>query len=157
MWLIIKNKSNELNLAISELSKIGLKNYYIPKIRIKNKLKNILLNYFFLEINQNVKLLNNIRYTKGVNQVLENSIYHQDIINQFVDLCKNYEDRDGFLQRDFFLKFLKTKGKFTSGPFENIFFKVIDKNQKELKVLLDNYKHPIVIKNDNNNIGINFI
>jgi len=157
MWVIIKNKSKELNLAISELANIDLNKYYIAKTKINKKLKNVLLNYFFLEIEHNTNLLNKIKYTKGVQQVLEDSIYHQKIINQFIDFCKSHEDKDGYLQREFFLKFLKTKGQFTSGPFKNIFFEVLDKNHKELKVLLDNYKHPIVIKNDNKDIGINFI
>jgi len=157
MWVIIKNKSKELNLAISELAKIDLNKYYIVKTKINKKLKNVLLNYFFLEIEQNTNLLNKIKYTKGVHQVLEDSIYHQKIINQFIDFCKSHEDKDGYLQREFFLKFLKTKGQFTSGPFKSIFFEVLDKNHKELKVLLDNYKYPIVIKNDNKDIGINFI
>ena len=157
MWLILKNKSNELNLALSELTKINLRDHYIAKTKINKKLKNVLLNYFFLKIDPKTNLLNKIKYTKGVHQVLEDSIHHQKVINQFIDFCKTHEDQDGFLTREFFLKFLKTKGQFTSGPFKNIFFEVLDKNDKELKVLLDNYKHPIVINNDNKDIGINFI
>ena len=157
MWLILKNKSNELNLALSELAKINLRDHYIAKTKINKKLKNVLLNYFFLKIDPKTNLLKKIKYTKGVHQVLEDSIHHQKVINQFIEFCKTHEDQDGFLKREFFLKFLKNKGQFTSGPFKNIFFEVLDKNYKELKVLLDNYKHPIVINNDNKDIGINFI
>ena len=53
--------------------------------------------------------------------------------------------------------FLKTKGQFTSGPFKNIFFEVLEQNDKEIKVLLDNYKHPIVINKDQSTVGIDFI
>jgi len=157
MWIILNNKTNEFNLALSELAKINLRDYFIAKIKINKRVKNVLLNYFFLKINPKTNLLNKIKYTKGVHQVLEDSIHHQKVINQFIDLCKYHEDQDGFLKREFFLKFLKIKGQFTSGPFKNIFFEVLDKNDKELKVLLDNYKHPIVINNDNKDIGINFI
>ena len=157
MWLILKNKSNEINLALSELAKISLRDHYIAKTKINKKIKNVLLNYFFLKIDPKTNLLNKIKYTKGVHQVLEDSIHHQKVINQFIEFCKTHEDQDGLLKREFFLKFLKTKGQFTSGPFKNIFFEVLDKNDKELKVLLDNYKHPIVINNDNKDIGINFI
>ena len=38
MWVIIKNKSKELNLAISELAKIDLNKYYIAKTK-KRSLK----------------------------------------------------------------------------------------------------------------------
>ena len=82
---------------------------------------------------------------------------NQKVINQFIDFCKTYEDQDGLLKREFFLKFLKTKGQFTSGPFKNIFFEVLEQNDKELKVLLDNYKHPIVINKDQSIVGIDFI
>ena len=157
MWLILKNKSNELNLALSELAKINLRDHYIAKTKINKKLKNVLLNYFFLKIDPKTNLLNKIKYTKGVHQVLEDSIHHQKVINQFIDFCKTHEDQDGFLKREFFLKFLKTKGQFTSGPFKNIFFEVLEQNDKEIKVLLDNYKHPIVINKDQSTVGIDFI
>ena len=117
MWLILKNKSNELNLALSELAKINLRDHYIAKTKINKKLKNVLLNYFFLKIDPKTNLLNKIKYTKGVHQVLEDSIHHQKVINQFIDFCKTHEDQDGFLKREFFLKFLKTKGQFTSWSF----------------------------------------
>ena len=157
MWLIVKHKSNEFNLAISELAKINIFQYYRSVTKINNKIKNILLNYFFIEIKENKEILKKIKYTKGINQILEDSLYHQKPINDFIQFCKNEEDPKGYLGKEFFLKFLNTKGKFTSGPFKNIFFEVLDKNDKELKVLLDNYKHPIVINNDNKDIGINFI
>ena len=41
MWLILKNKSNELNLALSELAKINLRDHYIAKTKINKKLKNV--------------------------------------------------------------------------------------------------------------------
>ena len=68
MWVIIKNKSKELNLAISELANIDLNKYYIAKTKINKKLKNVLLNYFFLEIEQNTNLLKE----KKLNQTDQN-------------------------------------------------------------------------------------
>ena len=105
MWIILNNKTKEFNLALSELAKINLRDYFIAKIKINKRVKNVLLNYFFLKINPKSNLLNKIKYTKGVHQVLEDSIHHQKVINQFIDLCKYHEDHDGFLKREFFLKF----------------------------------------------------
>ena len=157
MWLIAKYKSNELNLAISELAKINIFKYYRPVTKINKKIKNILLNYFFIDIKDNKEIIKKIKYTKGINQILEDSLYHQKHINEFIEFCKSEEDPKGYLRKEFFLKFLKTKGQFTSGPFKNIFFKVFEQNDKEIKVLLDNYKHPIVIKKDQSTVGIDFI
>ena len=109
MWLILKNKSNELNLALSELTKINLRDHYIAKTKINKKLKNVLLNYFFLKIDPKTNLLNKIKYTKGVQQVLEDSIHHQKIINQFIDFCKSHEDQDGFLTKRVFSKIFKNQ------------------------------------------------
>ena len=157
MWLIAKNKPSEFNLAISELAKIDLTKTYRPITKINKKIKNILLNYFFIEIEENREILNKIKYTKGINQILEDSLYHQKPINDFIQFCKSEEDPKGYLGKKFFLKFLNTKGKFTSGPFKNIFFEVLEQNDKEIKVLLDNYKHPIVINKDQSTVGIDFI
>ena len=157
MWLIAKNKPSEFNLAISELAKINLTKTYRPITKINKKIKNILLNYFFIEIEENREILKEIKYTKGINQILEDSLYHQKPINDFIQFCKSEEDPKGYLGKKFFLKFLNTKGKFTSGPFKNIFFEVLEQNDKEIKVLLDNYKHPIVINKDQSTVGIDFI
>lgn len=157
MWLIAKNKPSEFNLAISELAKIDLTKTYRPITKINKKIKNILLNYFFIEIEENREILKKIKYTKGINQILEDSLYHQKPINDFIQFCKSEEDPKGYLGKKFFLKFLNTKGKFTSGPFKNIFFEVLEQNDKEIKVLLDNYKHPIVINKDQSTVGIDFI
>jgi len=157
MWLIAKNKPSEFNLAISELAKINLTKTYRPITKINKKIKNILLNYFFIEIEENREILKKIKYTKGINQILEDSLYHQKPINDFIQFCKSEEDPKGYLGKKFFLKFLNTKGKFTSGPFKNIFFEVLEQNDKEIKVLLDNYKHPIVINKEQSAVGIDFI
>ena len=157
MWLIAKNKPSEFNLVISELAKINLAKTYRPITKTNKKIKNILLNYFFIEIDENKEILKKIKYTKGINQILEDSLYHQKPINDFIQFCKSEEDPKGYLGKKFFLKFLNTKGKFTSGPFKNIFFEVLEQNDKEIKVLLDNYKHPIVINKDQSTVGIDFI
>jgi hypothetical protein len=157
MWLIAKNKPGEFNLVISELAKINLTKTYRPITKINKKIKNILLNYFFIEIEENREILKKIKYTKGINQILEDSLYHQKPINDFIQFCKSEEDPKGYLGKKFFLKFLNTKGKFTSGPFKNIFFEVLEQNDKEIKVLLDNYKHTIVINKDQSTVGIDFI
>lgn len=157
MWLIAKYKSNELNLAISELAKISILKYYRPVTKINKKIKNILLNYFFIEIKDNKEIIKKIKYTKGISQILEDSQYHQKPINDFIKFCKSKEDPKGYLGKEFFLKFLKTKGQFTSGPFKTIFFEVLEQNDKELKVLLDNYNHPILINKDQSSTGIDFI
>tara|TARA_B100001057_G_scaffold196551_1_gene197333 strand:- start:400 stop:780 length:381 start_codon:yes stop_codon:yes gene_type:complete len=102
------------------LAKIGVLQHYRPVTKISKKIKSILLNYFFIEINENKEILKKIKYTKGINQILEDSLYHQKPINDFIQFCKSQEDPKGYLGKDFFLKFLKTKGQFTSGPFENI-------------------------------------
>ena len=104
MWLIAKNKPSEFNLVISELAKINLTKTYRPITKINKKIKNILLNYFFIEIEENREILKEIKYTKGINQILEDSLYHQKPINDFIQFCKSEEDPKGYLGKKFFLR-----------------------------------------------------
>ena len=59
MWVIAKNKSYKFNIAIIELAKKNIIKYYRPITKINKKIKNILLNYFFIDIKENKEILKN--------------------------------------------------------------------------------------------------
>jgi len=59
MWVIAKNKSYKFNIAIIELAKKNIIKYYRPITKINKKIKNIQLNYFFIDIQENKEILKN--------------------------------------------------------------------------------------------------
>ena len=150
MWIIIAYKPNELNILKNSIKNILKKNinYYIPKIKykklaingIKEVQKNILQSYLICNhdrfIDQN--FLQILSYAKGVKYILNNSQFNQKDIINFINNCKNNEDKDGFLKQSFFEMFETNKLKFMSGPFSEMIFEIIENNNKKIRLLKNN-------------------
>ncbi len=149
MWTVIKYKKDKLNLLKKDLiDKLGKEvKLYIPKIKYQKINKNkmyfkehcILGDYLLIfdEKLKNIENLNIIKYCKGLKSILDGFQSSQKEINDFVDKCKKFEDNDGFLSQGFFEIFLNKSYKFLSGPFTGMMFKIIDIEQKKLKILIN--------------------
>ena len=151
MWIVAKIKKGELGLFKKELTKRvnpEIKFYY-PKIQyhkcIRNKIKKnekfILENYVFChhkKFNQS-KLLNKIRFLKGLEYFLTGHHESQNEIIQFISYCKSLEDKNGYLSQAFFKTTVKTKAQFVSGPFTNMIFEIIEKQKNKLKILIGDF------------------
>ena len=126
MWIVLKYKKNEQNFLFKELKeKIGNDiKIYIPKIQLK---------YF----------------SKNLKYILKDFIQSQKEINLFVNRCGCYEDKEGFLTQDFFNFEKHNKFEFFSGPFTNMIFDLIKRENKfNLKCLIGNFKLTVTGKDN---------
>ena len=156
MWVVAKCKSNEqnlfeknINIKMSEKVKI-----FNPKIKLnffkKNKLvaktKPLLNNYLFCFHKEfsNPKTLQKISNTKGLMYLLNGSNLCQDEIENFIKYCKFHEDKNGYIKQNFLEISHNKFYKFVSGPFTNLVFKLIEKNNNKIKILID--KAIVVVK-----------
>ena len=149
MWIVAKYKSNEFRILKESFFKIlgEMPEFYNPKIKyeryIKNKLKvfekKILDNYVICKHDKfrDRTLVNVLKSSRGLIYFLNGYESNQKELNNFVKLCKSYEDEEGFLKQNFF-KTKKNKAKFISGPFTQMVFDIIEEKGLKLKILINN-------------------
>ena len=151
MWLVAKIKKKELSLFKRELTKKfgpGIK-FYNPKIQyqkyIKNKIKKIekfiLENYVFCyhEKLDESKVMSKIRFLKGLEYFLHGHYQDQEEIIKFINHCKMFENKNGYLSQAFFKTMIRGKAKFVTGPFTNMVFEILEKQKNKLKILVGNF------------------
>ena len=86
---------------------------------------------------------------KGMQYILSGSKKDQKDIENFISICKQHEDDQGFIKQSFFDIKNKTKCYFLSGPFTKIIFDIIEETKKIIKVRFKNIDL-IVPKNSSN-------
>lgn len=160
MWIIAKYKLNELEFLKNKFKEtLGNEpEYFIPKIKynkiVKKKLKtikkSILEGYVicFHSKFKNKEIINNLKYARGLNYILEGFKNSQGEISNFIQRCKNFEDKEGFINQDFFSDENFTKGKFVSGPFTSLIFEVLSKQSDKIEILIGKYKTTISRKSN---------
>lgn len=152
MWSIIRfHKKNESILKNSLREKFGNNvKFYSPKIVIQRKIKN-----FFIRREQNIlgdylfcyhesfkaeNIFYTLKFIRGVKDILLNCKFSQTEILNFIQICKKYENKDGYIRFTFFQLINNKKYKFLSGPFAEKFFTIIEKNKNKINVLIGNLK-----------------
>ena len=148
MWAIIKFDKKKLAILKEDISnKLG-NNYeiYIPRIRFqiykKNKLTNKNLNllgdylFFSCEKLDCNNFLNFLRFTRGIKYILNGFLDSQKEITSFVTKCKSAENLDGFLSKTFINLEINKKYKFSSGPFSQKIFQIINLQKNYIKILM---------------------
>ena len=149
--MVAKIKKRELHLFKKELiKKFGPKTkFYNPKIQyqkyIKNKIKkiekSILENYIFCyhkTLDQN-KVMSKARFLKGLEYFLQGNYQNQDEIIKFINYCKSFENKSGYLSEAFFKALITSRAQFVSGPFTNMAFEILEKQKNKLKILIGNF------------------
>ena len=63
---------------------------------------------------------------------------NQNEIVRFINHCKSFENKDGYLTQGFFKTMILRKAQFVSGPFVDMVFEIIEKQKNKLKVLVGN-------------------
>ena len=89
------------------------------------------------------KIVNSLRYTRGLKYFLDGFNQSQKEIEKFIEKCKVSENQDGFLSKEFFELELNKKYKFSSGPFSDKIFQIINLQRNRIKVLIGNMKTTI--------------
>jgi len=155
MWTIIKFEKKKLELLKTDLRKKIGKDFqiYIPKLKIQkyknnkliNKEINFLGDYLFC-YHQNFKFekyLNSLKFIKGLKYFLDGFVESQSDIEKFISKCKTYENNEGFLSKNFYDLDLSRKYKFSSGPFVNKIFNIINLQKNKIRILMGNLKTTI--------------
>ena len=150
MWIVAKIKKKELHLFKEELiKKFGPEiKFYSPKIQyqkcIKNRIKKIekfiLGNYIFCyhERLDQAKVIDEVRFLRGLEYFLQGHHQNQNEIIKFINYCKTYENKNGYLSQAFFKIMIRRKAQFVSGPFTNMVFEILEKQKNKLKILVGN-------------------
>ena len=87
--------------------------------------------------------INSLRFTRGLKYFLEGLVESQKDIERFIRKCKDSENEEGFLSRDFFDLDVNKKYKFSSGPFTDKIFQIINLQRNRIKILMGNIKTTI--------------
>ena len=150
MWIVAKTKKKELHIFKKELiKKFGSQiKFYNPKIQyqkyINNKIKRvdkfILENYIFCyhEKFGPVKAMGKVKFLKGLEYFLQGYYQNQNEIIKFINHCRSFENKNGYLSQNFFSSVVGKKAEFVSGPFTNMVFEILEKQKNKLKILVGN-------------------
>jgi len=150
MWIVAKIKSRELEVFKDNLiKKFGKETkFYYPKIEyhryLKNKLKKfvklMLGNYIFCYHERFCKFssINDIRFLKGLEYLLNGHYQSQNEIIRFINHCKVFENAEGYLLSTFFRTLMTKKAQFISGPFTNMIFEILERQKNKLKISVGN-------------------
>tara|TARA_B100001057_G_C22470420_1_gene802402 strand:+ start:147 stop:635 length:489 start_codon:yes stop_codon:yes gene_type:complete len=152
MWTIIRYKKNKYaSLLIDLKRKFGSDPIlYQPKIMIKNKNEkskelNLLGDYvfFFNEKFNDQRLINSLKYCRGLKSIIEGCSNSQIEIKNFINKCKLNENENGYLSKNIFEIFINKEYKFFNGPFSNYIFKIINLQKDKLKIKIGNWQAEI--------------
>ena len=155
MWTVLKFDRKGLGLLTKGLrDKLGKDiKIYTPKLRIQryrnnkliNKEFNLLGDYMFC-FHKNLKYkdtINSLRFVRGLKYFLEGFDASQKDLERFIEKCKDSESQEGFISRDFFELDLNKNYKFTSGPFTEKIFQIINLQKNKIRILMGNLKTTI--------------
>ena len=155
MWVIIKFDKKKLSFLKKGLKEKLGSNFtiYSPKIFIEKYINNkriykefnLLGDYLFCFHkdfnNQNV--VNNLKFTKGLKNLLDGYFQSQDEINKFIKKCKDSESSKGYLTQNFFELNINSKYQFITGPFTEMIFQIIKLQKNKINILLGDIKTTI--------------
>ena len=155
MWIIIKFNKKNLEFLKKDF-KDKLKSdftIYIPKVSVQkyknnkliNKEFNLLDDYLFCfhKDFSNYKTINKLKFSRGLKYFLDGFIESQEEIKKFIKTCKDSENKKGYLSQNIFDLHINSKYKFSSGPFSEKIFKIIDLQKNKINILLGNVKTTI--------------
>ena len=155
MWTIIKVDKKNLSFFKNELkNKIGNESIiYSPKLLIKKIIKKklqrkeyeILGDYLFChhEKFNKVNFLKQLNFVRGVKYFLNGFQLCQNEIEKFIDKCKNLEDESGYITQNLYEEEINKYYRFSSGPFINEIFKIVQLQKNKIDILMGNLKTTI--------------
>ena len=150
MWLVIKFDRKKLCYLKNGLKeKFGSEGIiYAPKILIKklknNKVEkkelNILGNYLFCYHKkfEKISFLKQLNFIKGVKYFLNGFQTSQQEIKDFIERCKGLEDQTGYISNSLYQEQINNYYKFSTGPFIDKIFKIINLKKNEIDILMGN-------------------
>jgi hypothetical protein len=155
MWTIIKLDIKQIEIFKKDLQKRLGKDFiiYNPKLLLQKYKKNKLINkefnllgdyaFCFHKNFADEKTINNLKFTKGLKYFLGGFFKSQNEITNFIERCKNNENKQGYLSQNFFEINLDKKYKFLSGPFSDMIFNIIEVQKNKISTLIGGVKTEI--------------
>lgn len=159
MWTVIKFDKKRITLLKKDLrEKIDSKfKIYIPRVGLLNRKHNQIVRkeinllgdylFCFSENFKNKHILNKLNYINGTKYFLGGFKECQESITNFIDNCKNSEDKNGFVTFDFFKLKKNSNYQFSSGILDKYIFELLEFNKNKIKILIGNLKTTINKKN----------
>ena len=160
MWIVAKIKKREIKIFKEDLiKKVGKDiQFYCPKVeyrkyfgdKVKKFEKFILEDYIFCYhvMFKKVSTISEMKYLKGLVYFLNGCGQNQGGLIKFIDYCKSFENKDGYLTPKFFQTMITKKAKFLSGPFANMMFEILERQKNKLKILVGNIVTTVSDKNN---------
>ena len=155
MWTIIKIDYKKINFLKKDF-KVRLGddvNIYSPKliINIQNKNKyrkkefSLMGDYLFCfhDKFKNPQMIKSLKNSRGLKYFLNGFVQSQSEIKEFISRCKESENHEGYLTEKFYKLYSNTSYKFSSGPFVNTIFKIIDFQKNKINILIGGLKTTI--------------
>ena len=155
MWTILKfDKKKQLLLKEDLEKKLGKDlRIYIPKLRIQKYQRNKLINkefnllgdymFCFHKKLEYKNIVISLKFLRGLKYFLEGFKESQKEIERFIKKCKDYEDAEGFLSKNFYELCINKKYKFSSGPFADKAFRIIKLEENKINILIGNLKSSV--------------
>ncbi len=155
MWVVLKFDKKKLNFLKEDFNKKLGKDciFYTPKMQIQkfkgNKLSktefNILGNYLFCFHKNFVisNVYNDLNFCRGLKYFLNGCFQSQREINNFIMKCKSLEGKGGYITSNLFKLYENKKYIFSSGPFAEKIFKIINLQKNKIDILMGNLKTTI--------------
>ena len=155
MWTIIKFDRKKLKFLKKDFKEKLGENFtlYSPQLQFKkyknnkliNKEFNLLGDYLFCfhKNFQDSSTINQLKFSKGLKYFLSGFVQSQQEIKKFIKKCKESENEEGYLSQNFFESHINLNYQFSSGPFTEMIFKIIDLQKNKINILLGNIKTTI--------------
>ena len=155
MWAIIKIDKKKINLFKKDLNDKfgGETEIYRPQLLIekfrKNKLQkkefDLLGDYLFCYHKNfiNDVYIRQLKFTRGVKYFLNGFVSSQKEIKKFINKCKNLENKNGYIKQSIYRLEMNEYYKFSSGPFTDKIFKIIELQKNKINISMGNLKTKI--------------
>ena len=89
------------------------------------------------------QIINNLQFIRGLKYFLIGFEKSQKEITRFIKKCKELENDKGYLSNNFLDLKINLKYKFSSGPFSDAIFKIINFQKNNINILLGDIKTTI--------------
>lgn len=152
MWTVIKTDLKKISLLKTDLmKKIGNDTkFFIPLYLVekyKNKKiiklkKNLFGNYIFC-YNEKFKIrshFESLKYLRGLKYLLYPNKNDQYEIIKMIERCKKFENKLGYIDQNYFYKYLNNKLEIFQGPLRSMVFNILEKKKDSVSISFGNFK-----------------
>ena len=138
-YILIFNKFKKINSENYRLHSIYGKTLELISICANKNLLTLIRHY-----SDNLsKTIYNMLQICDIWIIFTNQIEYNTTSRLVIEKCKESECEKGFLSREFFDLNINTKYRFSSGPFTDKIFHIIDLQKNRIKILIGNVKTTI--------------